>query len=113
MSSLHLTQDGKMWDLVWMTILTLKCYSDSCRLKKERKKERKKKTGQDLEKSFPLCFLKVLFVIVYKNSCKGKRKAGGEEQKWEPINKLLFLFWVPRKLLLLVILASVKIFLKA
>lgn len=112
MSSLHLTQDGKMWDLVWMTILTLKCYSDSCRLKKERKKERKKKTGQDLEKSFPLCFLKVLFVIVYKNSCKGKRK-GGEEQKWEPINKLLFLFWVPRKLLLLVILASVKIFLKA
>ena len=39
------------------------------------KKKKKKKTGQDLQEGFTLCFLKN-FIIIYKNVLKTKRRGG-------------------------------------
>ena len=87
-----------------MNILTLNCDSDYCKLKKKKKKKR---TGQDLQEGFTLCFLKN-FIIIYKNVLKAKRRGGCRNESG---NSYIKVFWGLQEILLLLVkLASAKIF---
>lgn len=84
-----------------MNILTLNCDSDYCKLKK------KKRTGQDLQEGFTLCFLKN-FIIIYKNVLKAKRRGWCRNESG---NSYIKVFWGLQEILLLLVkLASAKIF---
>ena len=71
------------------------------------RKKKKKKTAQDLQEGFTLCFLKN-FIIIYKNVLKAKRRRGCTNGSG---NSYIRVFWgLQEVLLLLVMLANAKIF---
>ena len=70
-------------------------------------RKKNKKTAQDLQEGFTLCFLKN-FIIIYKNVLKAKRRRGCTNGSG---NSYIRVFWgLQEVLLLLVMLANAKIF---